>query len=125
MSDGYLTVSFRDFVLTFSPAAVEVLDHAIREHRRSQRAEKRDLPSEIASFLRDRPGVTVTEIARGIRARDQDVRHVLNKDFRFQAQPPGEGRSTRVKAWVLSREGSGVVPLGGTDSCYSSTGDRS
>jgi hypothetical protein len=124
MSDGYLTVSFRDLVLTFSPAAVEVLDRAIREQRRSQRAEERDLQSEIASFLRDGPGATVTDVARGIRARDQDVRRVLNDDSRFQAQPPDGGRSTRAKAWVLSREGSGVVPLGGTDGC-ASTGDRS
>lgn len=41
----------------------------------------RDLRSEVVAYLDDRPGSTLDEIARGIRARTADVRKILSVGF--------------------------------------------
>jgi hypothetical protein len=101
-----------------TPLAAELASHlevALRQHRR-RGSLSRDLFREIEAFLRRHPGASTVEIARGIRARDTDVRAVLNDNPNFQhphSARPDEGRGTR---WALTTSPAEPVPKPGTGS---------
>lgn len=101
--------------ITLTPEVVLELDSALRLLRRQARPH-RNLGAEIESLLAERPGSSTIEIARAVRARDQDVRLTLNGDARFQVACPPEGRSRKVKAWILASRPRGAVPNGRTSS---------
>jgi hypothetical protein len=101
--------------VTLTPDALGELDSALRLLRRQDRLH-RDLGAEIEALLTERPGLSTIEIARAIRARDQDVRLTLNGDSRFQVASPPAGRSRKVKAWILASRPRGVVPRDRTSS---------
>jgi hypothetical protein len=95
--------------VTLTPEVVGELDSALRALRRHARP-LRDLGAEIEALLTERPGSSTIEIARAVRARDQDVRLTLNGDSRFHVACPPAGRSPKVKAWILASRPRGVVP---------------
>jgi hypothetical protein len=101
--------------ITLTPDVVEKLDSALRAFRRLSRSH-RDLGAEIEGLLTERPALSTTEIARAIRARDQDVRLTLNRDPRFQLACPPAGRSRKVKTWILASTPRGAVPSDRTSS---------
>src|SRR4051812_26591258 len=92
-------------------AEVEELCRLIRPSR--SRA-TRDLSREIETYLYDDQPATAIEIARGIRARNEDVRRVLRNDRRFQHAQAGTNRSPRAKVWKLARSRRKPVPEPGT-----------
>ena len=71
--------------ITPIPLTAELATHleaALREHRR-RRPGSRDLAQEATGFLRRHPLASTIEIARGIGARDHDVRTILHSEPRF------------------------------------------
>lgn len=113
MTPRPLTIALAGVTIVVEPEAVPAVESALRAYTRSRRP-RRDLAAEVERFLADHPGVSVVEIARAIRARDYDVRRVLNSDARFRALSAAPGRSTRVRAWVLAETPSDAVPSLGT-----------
>jgi hypothetical protein len=101
--------------VTLTLEVVAQLDSALRALRRRARP-RRDLAAEIEALLTERPESSTIEIARAVRARDQDVRLTLNSDSRFQLACPPAGRSRKVRTWILASGPRGVVPSDGTSS---------
>jgi hypothetical protein len=101
--------------VTLTPEVVAQLESALRTLRR-RAASHRDLGAEIEALLTVRPASSTIEIARAIRARDQDVRLTLNSDSRFQLACPPAGRSRKVRTWILASRPRGVVPSHRTSS---------
>jgi hypothetical protein len=99
--------------VTLSDEVIAQLEAALRA-RRAGEAEPRDLFAEIATCLERNPGSSTTEIARAIRARDADVRRILNRDPRFQRVPPDPGRSIRLRVWSVAPVDTRVGPGAGT-----------
>jgi hypothetical protein len=91
------------------------LDSLLRAWRRLT-IPQRELGDEIETFLSESPGSSTIDIARGIRARDRDVRRILISDPRFRRSLPAPGRSRKVKTWILGSPAGGVVPGDGTGS---------
>jgi hypothetical protein len=93
-------------------AELEATLHAL--HRRA--SEQRNLAAEIEGFLTQHAGASAIEIARGISARDHDVRATLRANSRFQNVPPPPGRSKRLRAWMIAPTPAQAVPRHGTSS---------
>jgi hypothetical protein len=91
--------------ITLTPEVVGELDSALRALRQHARPH-RDLGAEIEALLTERPASSTIEIARAIRARDQDVRLTLNSDSRFQlaCPPPGGHERSGHGSSLLGRE---------------------
>ncbi len=90
--------------------------------RRTRNANTRDVVSEVGAFLEGKPRSSVTEIARGIGARDSHVRETLKNDPNFQIISPGQGRSTRLRAWIVSPAVSQAGPREGTTTSATGSG---
>ena len=103
------------------PEEVPGLEATIRVWKHESRS-PRDLTGEIESYLATNAGSSMTDIARGIVARDDRVRSILQTDERFQSLPPQPGRSPRRLGWALVRRVSRPVPEAGTST--SDTGSR-
>jgi hypothetical protein len=88
------------------------VEAALREHRR--RGSSRDLTQEIEAFLRRHPVASTIEIARGIRARDTEVRGVLNGNPIFEPARDSRNREGRGNRWTLATAAGEPVPSPGT-----------
>lgn len=96
-----------------STELVAELEAALRAWRRMN-TPRRDLTAEIKSYLAVHASASTTEIARGIRARDCDVRDALNDNPGFVAgSNPGRGRG-RARRWELAERAQEPVPSAGT-----------
>jgi hypothetical protein len=62
-----------------------------------------DLQSRVTDFVRQHPGLTLNEIARGVRSRTSDVADVLASEA-FYASPRGEYLSDRAQVYQLAAE---------------------
>src|SRR4051794_3666481 len=81
--------------LSLSPELVAELEAVVRRWRH-QLGAPRVLADEIATYLEQHSTASSIELARALRARDQDVRHTLQGDPRFERVPPPSGASTRL-----------------------------
>jgi fatty acid-binding protein DegV len=95
--------------LTLSAELIAELEEVVRRWRRQQRAPRR-LADEIATYLEKHHAASTIELARALRARDQDVRDALQNDPRFQPLSPPIGTSTRRKSWALASKSTSSVP---------------
>ena len=92
---------------------VPYLEATLRTYRRSLTG-SRDLARDIQSFLLVHPGSRTIEIARGISARDTNVRDTLESDRRFQRACTPPCRTGRAKYWEWAVSESEPVPRSGT-----------
>jgi hypothetical protein len=99
--------------LSFSPELVAELEARLREWRREEGG-PRELADEIASYLETHTTASAIQLARALRARDQNVRKALENDPRFQRVPPPAAASARLKSWALASTASAPVPGAGT-----------
>jgi len=88
------------------------LEAAVRAWNR-QNTRPRGIEDEIETYLSDHPAASALEIARGIRARDHDVRAILINNPRFTRVTPPAGCSRRVKTWILAPTAPQAVPENG------------
>jgi hypothetical protein len=110
MREIVLTVELpAEVLLTLPLEAGKRLEAALRKQRLSAQKE-RDHGAEIEQFLLENGPATLPEIARGITARDADVRDVLDNDKRFIRVPPTSDRSRRAKPWTLASSAPGLSP---------------
>ena len=80
--------------------ALEAAIRAWRHHK----PRARDLVAEIRDYLAHHPGTSALEIARGIKARDRDVRETLHSNNTFLRLTPPSGRSRHLHAWALASQ---------------------
>jgi hypothetical protein len=88
--------------LELSGAQLEELADQVAAILLARQNPKRDLASEIESWLAENEPGTFPEIALGISARESAVRYLLTTDDRFQARACGPGRSPKAKCWQLA-----------------------
>lgn len=74
---------------------------------------ERQLADRVVEYLAEGRVTTVPGIARGVRARDVDVRALVSADPRFERCPAPAGRVGQARCYGLARE---VVPRHGTSS---------
>ncbi len=106
--------------MPLSAKLVADLEAAVRAWHRHN-GPHRDLLAEIEAHLGAHRGASTIEIARGIGARDYDVRQALKSDFRFLPDCEPASGPGRARRWMLAVRTTEPVPAAGTGT---STGIR-
>jgi hypothetical protein len=88
--------------MTTSPEPLSERTHGQAEHAESRSA--RDYRAEITAYLHAHPGASTIEIARGITARDQTVRHLLDGDAAFGTTSTAPDRRAGTRCWTVRSE---------------------
>jgi hypothetical protein len=70
----------------------------------------RDLGGEAAALLASRPGLTLPEIARALRKRDETIRQTLETSARVTSRSQLPGRSPKAIGWFLTPDSSPTDP---------------
>lgn len=109
--------------ITLTADEADQLTTAIQKYRSRTSTTTRSLVREIQAFLERNPASSTTDIARGIRARDTHVRHVLTTDSGYKTVPARPGSSTRPRIWIVAPSASQPGPNSGTSTSAARNGN--